>query len=674
MKKTDLYRSIDGIRQDDCLKEQILKAAEENDVVTVIKRPVFVPVMIALLLCLNIGMVAKLVIFNKSQVNMSEFKARTSMSSAADIDSELEALESQKELEQQQMEALQKEMEEQRRQALEKAEEQSRVEEERLEMQEQMNAAEKEMKQAEFEMAKAEFLEFLQNESYVDVGMELSGDNVTDEIPAYLLDDMSYSEGEVNNYRRYVSVLNYDEQVGDEYTYKSYATTNYEYIIGYDGKGYEANNIVSITKSKAQPTDVTEEMIESAKAKAESDESRKKITRIARQKVAEFFDSNGYDCDYWINEAYCFYSYSQDSPKIIFRADTGTWSSDDGSYKNIMFYVDENGEDMTDFVENSAGDYWNETIYSQISKMEYISVVSVPDVTGMPADAAVKVLEEVGLKVSKRNYDPPTSTDFEYNNVTEIYPQPGTAVSVGTDVELRICASMMPYLYDSSVDEAQSLLEKMGFIVNLKYEEDADLDSAELFVSRTSPASSTVLNAGDEVTLYVASPETYTVSGILGRTVDLRRRKIYSRDKTSEKTAQSKTEIESVCLDLSEYGYSEYEDYVFYGYKYGDVFVPYAFRTDNINGQAPLPYIQCGNEESTIMDCLNHEFYTNYGAVVNKATGAQVKKAEDNYTQEVDYTLLYTKNSAGQISAYIDTENGVIKSVFVSAANYIIEG
>ena len=65
MKKTALYRSIDGIKPDDCLKEQILKAAEENDVVTVIKRPVFVPVMIALLLCLNVGMVAKLVIFNK---------------------------------------------------------------------------------------------------------------------------------------------------------------------------------------------------------------------------------------------------------------------------------------------------------------------------------------------------------------------------------------------------------------------------------------------------------------------------------------------------------------------------------------------------------------------------------------------------------------------------------
>ena len=40
MNKKELYRSIEGIRQDRHLKERIIRAAEEKDEITVIKRPI----------------------------------------------------------------------------------------------------------------------------------------------------------------------------------------------------------------------------------------------------------------------------------------------------------------------------------------------------------------------------------------------------------------------------------------------------------------------------------------------------------------------------------------------------------------------------------------------------------------------------------------------------------
>lgn len=39
MNKKELYRSIEGIRQDRHLKERIIRATEEKDEITVIKRP-----------------------------------------------------------------------------------------------------------------------------------------------------------------------------------------------------------------------------------------------------------------------------------------------------------------------------------------------------------------------------------------------------------------------------------------------------------------------------------------------------------------------------------------------------------------------------------------------------------------------------------------------------------
>ncbi|MCI7803484.1 MAG: PASTA domain-containing protein [Oscillospiraceae bacterium] len=656
MKKMDLYRSIDGIKPDDCLKEQILKAAEENDVVTVIKRPVFVPVMIALLLCLNVGMVAKLVIFNKSQVNMSEFKARTSMSSAADIDSDMNEL--QKELEAQEAE---KQLEE----------------EEKLKMQQELEAANREKQAMEFEAAKAEFLEFLESEkSHVYTEMEILGDYVYLQgmTPAYLLDDTAYQESENNNYRRYVYVVDYTAKSDNEFTEVDFAMTNYEFIIGYDGEGVEPDNIVSITKSKAEFENVTEDMIQSALERVNSDESKEKIIALGQQKIDEFEKAGESESDYTISNCYCLFKNSQDSPQIVFEIIESVLCYD-GNWENIEFYVDENGEDVTYSVEHSSRSYWNETVYSPYKG--YPKTVIVPDVTGMSVQEAQEAIEAAGLKVSSRYYEAPTDIDFEFNNVFETYPQPGTAVASGTDVELRVYARMMPALYNYPLDSAKEILEKMGLKVKLEYVEGVDPDSNDLYVSHFSPYQYTAVEEGEEVTLYIANPDTTNVADLIGCAINLDEnsfdyRKIYTAEETQEVLADfEKYDIEG-SLYLGTYGYYNYNDVVFYGKYYGKYFLFEAFSS-NSEYTNSVPLLHCGSEELDISECVKSDVYSKLNAEVSDIAGNKKISTEnpadgspDTFILEANYMLSYTSEDGREIKAYFDTENGYIVSIYVT--------
>lgn len=621
MKKTDLYRSIDGIRPDDCLKEQILKAAEENDVVTVIKRPVFVPVMIALLLCLNVGMVAKLVIFNKSQVNMSEFRARTSMSSAADIDSE--------------MNELQKELE---------AEKQ--MEEEKLKMQQELDAANREKQAMGFEAAKAEFLEFLESDkSHVYTEMEILGDYVYLQgmIPAYLLDDMAYQESENNNCRRYVYVVDYTSKSDHEFTEVDYAMTNYEFIIGYDGDGFEQDNIVSITKSKAEPENVTEDMIQSALERVNSDESKEKITALGQQKIDEFEKAGESESDYTISNCYCLFKNSQDSPQIVFEIIESVLCYD-GNWENIEFYVDENGEDVTYSVVNFSRSYWNDTVYSPYKS--YPKTVNVPDVTGMSVQEAQEAIEAAGLKVSSRYYEPPEGMDFEFNNVVETYPQPGTTVASGTDVYLRVCARMMPVIYNFPLDSAKEMLEKMGLKVKLEYVDGVAPDSNDLYVSHYSPYSYTAVAEGEEVTLYVSDPDTSSVSDLLDCAINLDEnsfdyRKIYSAEETQEILADFETYDSEGSLYLGTYGYYNYNDIVFYGKYYGKYFLIDSFRSESESINA-VPLLHCGEDVETAIKYYDYEEYGKYVGYIlyyDPEDGKEIKVSFDTFDEKI--TAIY---------------------------------
>ena len=216
MNKKELYRSIEGIRQDRHLKERIIRAAEEKDEITVIKRPIFIPVLIALLIVFNIGVAAKLVIFDKSQI-MNEFKPRSSLNGVLP-DSTENASDNKSE-----------------------------------------NGAGKETDESgvkNFQEVKSDFLEELNVNTYMiaeewDASEDYDPQN---EIPFYLYSEYheSYQTSGIS-YRRFVQVINYNESeysgVTSESNGFSEAYTNHEYIVGYDGEGFNDENIISVTES-----------------------------------------------------------------------------------------------------------------------------------------------------------------------------------------------------------------------------------------------------------------------------------------------------------------------------------------------------------------------------------------------------------------------------------------
>ena len=61
MKKNELYRSIDSIKQDKSLKNRVMNAVETKDRIVVHKRPFFIPAAAAVLLAVNIAFVGSLI-------------------------------------------------------------------------------------------------------------------------------------------------------------------------------------------------------------------------------------------------------------------------------------------------------------------------------------------------------------------------------------------------------------------------------------------------------------------------------------------------------------------------------------------------------------------------------------------------------------------------------------
>lgn len=55
MKEKDLYRIIDNLKPDSCLKNRICNAVESKDFIKSERKPVFVPVVMMLLICVNLG-------------------------------------------------------------------------------------------------------------------------------------------------------------------------------------------------------------------------------------------------------------------------------------------------------------------------------------------------------------------------------------------------------------------------------------------------------------------------------------------------------------------------------------------------------------------------------------------------------------------------------------------
>jgi len=140
--------------------------------------------------------------------------------------------------------------------------------------------------------------------------------------------------------------------------------------------------------------------------------------------------------------------------------------------------------------------------------------VTVPDVEGREADAAVQVLEERGLEAEPREVE---SEEVEVGRVVAQTPAAGSSVSEGSVVTLQVSAgpgrAPVPDVSGQSPEQAQATLEDAGFEVRVsrRYSDDAPVDE----VLRTNPGAGEQAVRGSEVALLVSrGPEPVAVPDV----------------------------------------------------------------------------------------------------------------------------------------------------------------
>lgn len=616
MKKKELYQRFDLIKQDKLLKERILNAVEERDKIEVIKRPVFIPVMIALLLCLNIGMITKLVIFNKSQVNMSDFKARTSMDSAT---SEKELIE---QLEQDRLQLTQEEME------------------------------------IQFANAKSDFLAEIGMNKYniVATWTDEEDYNPAKDSPFYLNSDDSIKFGGYS-YRRYVQVLEFgDFEIGATLE-TTYVLTNHEYIVGYDGKGFEEQNIKSITESDVNTSEINDDIIDEARQQELQSVISDKAIKVGEQIIQTFEHySNATSQDIYIKDLYYMFpkSVEDGTGSIIYQcnASINFPVQTDKSYERDYFFFNTDAADVSDYIKSTTKGYWKQTFYTFLEPETEAETVLIPDLTGMSVTEAEYTLENVGLKLGSITYQPPSDSTINHDEVMYLNNYyAGEEVYEGTEISVVLCGKMIPDLFGLSVDEAVYELEKYDLNANIEYEDGVDPEDAGLYIDRISPSAGSAITEGDTVTIYIVSSDIST-SSLIGRGIDFKQHIIYSRNQTLN-ILSNETPSESVTVDLTEYDFPEYEDIEFYGKYYGDIFYVESFKTTSQTQYATRTCnIKCGMSENELNLLTDYEL-----------DGSTLTEFVLDY---YDYVSEFAYSDGRNIIAYIKIENAIISEIYVS--------
>lgn len=421
MKKTDLYRGFDSIRPSKELKAEILKAVKERDKVTVIKRPLFVPIMVGMLVCLNFGMVAKLVICNKSQINMADLKARTSISQAPEASQEDFVL----------------------------------IEDTRT---------------SEFQSAVDELQEGIDNGEYSLVYEWKDNKLITPSQtwPYYLTNNWqadykedyeNLSESENYLYRRFAKkrtiMVNYESDSPTDYNLT--CLTNDEVIVGYKGE-CTPDNIISITQSNVDTSAVSDSQLAESLKRLNTNEA---VSNSLENYVFE--RSEGYAAEkriiaqnYGTDSNMCIYPVksSENEAKIVqccyLKMSTSNEIKMSGNEVDVRFLITEEGNIIsteTDYksIPSDPEEYWKETLFRPgILGNE---MVQIPDVIGMDIDNAKKTLEDAGLKFRTFRYDAPYSVVYKYEQVMDIncwtgedWRKVNDLVPKGSEVDVVICA------------------------------------------------------------------------------------------------------------------------------------------------------------------------------------------------------------------------------------------
>lgn len=453
MKKAELYRSIEGIKPDRSMKNRIMTAAEANDKITVSKKPVFLPVAVAFLLVINLGVIANLMAGdNFSSKHNGEDNSFYGNSTDEFSD-----------------------------------------------------YAEKVYKEiTEHDYKK---IEFLQEDNYFPFTDKPWFEMYSiDTIEKGALETGAENAGVTNIFVKYIQTIDG-------------IYTNHEYIIGYDGNGYEKENILSITESNV---DYSSEIPEKYKNEISadvnlSDSFDKLVSEYSMEKYGglEYPYESSYNNQYDMRILLFPSLKSNESAPdgIVYRFPavftvTAPQEADvDTIDENVYFLVDGQGNSQNQL---SYDNYWKETVYADDASYE---TAELPEIENMNVDMAVRLLKNTGYTniseryvIDERLHDTVISYDYGL--------MPGDVKRKNAVIGIIVSGKQMPDIIGMDIGDAGTVLNDQQIEYKIIYMYGAKADDTGQTVVSTSIGVNEIVNGSEPVEVFVESDTSCLAAGL----------------------------------------------------------------------------------------------------------------------------------------------------------------
>lgn len=453
MKKAELYRSIEGIKPDRSMKNRIMTAAEANDKITVSKKPVFLPVAVAFLLVINLGVIANLMTGdNFSSKHNGEDNSFYGNSTDEFSD-----------------------------------------------------YAEKVYKEiTEHDYKK---IEFLQEDNYFPFTDKPWFEMYSiDTIKKGAVETGAENAGVTNIFVKYIQTIDG-------------IYTNHEYIIGYDGNGYEKENILSITESNV---DYSSEIPEKYKNEISADVNLSdSFDKLVSEYSVEKYGSLEYPYESSYNNQY-------DMRILLFPSLKSNESAPDGIVyrfpavftvtapqeadvdtidENVYFLVDGQGNSQNQL---SYDNYWKETVYADDASYE---TAELPEIENMNVDMAVRLLKNTGYTniseryvIDERLHDTVISYDYGL--------MPGDVKRKNAVIGIIVSGKQMPDIIGMEIGDAGTVLNDQQIEYKIIYMYGAKADDTGQIVVSTSIGVNEIVNGSEPVEVFVESDSSCLAAGL----------------------------------------------------------------------------------------------------------------------------------------------------------------
>lgn len=456
MKKAELYRSIEGIKPDRSMKNRIMTAAEANDKITVSKKPVFLPVAVAFLLVINLGVIANLMAGdNFSSKHNGEDNSFYGNSTDEFSD-----------------------------------------------------YAEKVYKEiTEHDYKK---IEFLQEDNYFPFTDKPWFEMYSiDTIKKGAVETGAENAGAENVFVKYIK---YIQTIDGIYT-------NHEYIIGYDGNGYEKENILSITESNV---DYSSEIPEKYKNEISadvnlSDSFDKLVSEYSMEKYGglEYPYESSYNNQYDMRILLFPSLKSNESAPdgivyrfpAVFTVTTPQEADVDTIDENVYFLVDGQGNSQNQL---SYDNYWKETVYADDASYE---TAELPEIENMNVDMAVRLLKNTGYTniseryvIDERLHDTVISYDYGL--------MPGDVKRKNAVIGIIVSGKQMPDIIGMEIGDAGTVLNDQQIEYKIIYMYGAKADDTGQIVVSTSIGVNEIVNGSEPVEVFVESDSSCLAAGL----------------------------------------------------------------------------------------------------------------------------------------------------------------